>query len=222
MNGSRRLTQPLVRDRRGAPLRPASWDEALDRAASGVRALQLLEEHERDELRRAEVRARGPRLEQHRQLQPHLTCPERRRSGGGVRMGGGTSSYQEIEETDCILLWGSNARETHPIFFHHLLKGVPTRRAPVRHRPAAHPSAEWADVWAGSMSAPTSRSPTRWAARSSPPACSTLTSSPTRRGLREYRAAVEPWTLERGRASPACPAAAIREMAHTYATRRAR
>src|SRR6266446_3267236 len=26
--------------------------------------------------------------------------------------GGGTNSYQEIEETDVILLWGSNARET--------------------------------------------------------------------------------------------------------------
>jgi formate dehydrogenase major subunit len=36
-----RLTQPLVRDRmpNGArgPLRPASWDEALDRAAKGFR-----------------------------------------------------------------------------------------------------------------------------------------------------------------------------------------
>lgn len=37
-----RLTQPLVRDRladgsRG-PLRPASWDEALDRAAAGIGA----------------------------------------------------------------------------------------------------------------------------------------------------------------------------------------
>ena len=30
-----RLTQPLVRD--GGALRPASWDEALDRAASGFR-----------------------------------------------------------------------------------------------------------------------------------------------------------------------------------------
>ena len=37
MNGSARLTQPLVRDRKGAPLRPASWDEALDRAAAGLR-----------------------------------------------------------------------------------------------------------------------------------------------------------------------------------------
>jgi formate dehydrogenase major subunit len=37
--GSRyvRLTEPLVRDGNGA-LRPASWDEALDRAAAGLRS----------------------------------------------------------------------------------------------------------------------------------------------------------------------------------------
>ena len=29
-----------------------------------------------------------------------------------------------MEEADVILLWGSNARETHPIFFHHVLKAV--------------------------------------------------------------------------------------------------
>ncbi len=37
-----RLTQPLVRDRNAdgsrGPLRPASWDEALDRAAAGIGA----------------------------------------------------------------------------------------------------------------------------------------------------------------------------------------
>jgi formate dehydrogenase major subunit len=35
-----RLTTPLVRDgdRRTGTLRPASWDEALDRAAAGLRA----------------------------------------------------------------------------------------------------------------------------------------------------------------------------------------
>ena len=31
-----RITEPLVRD--GGQLRPASWDEALDRAAQGFRA----------------------------------------------------------------------------------------------------------------------------------------------------------------------------------------
>ena len=32
-----RLTQPLVRDTKGSDLRPATWDEALDRAADGFR-----------------------------------------------------------------------------------------------------------------------------------------------------------------------------------------
>ncbi len=35
-----RLTTPLVREARGAPLRPASWDEALDRAADGITRCQ--------------------------------------------------------------------------------------------------------------------------------------------------------------------------------------
>ncbi len=32
-----RLLHPLVRDHRAAPLRRATWDEALDRAAAGFR-----------------------------------------------------------------------------------------------------------------------------------------------------------------------------------------
>lgn len=35
-----RLTQPLMRARKGAPLEPASWDEALDRVATSFRAIQ--------------------------------------------------------------------------------------------------------------------------------------------------------------------------------------
>ncbi len=33
-----RLTTPMVRDSKDAELRPASWDEALDRAAAGLGA----------------------------------------------------------------------------------------------------------------------------------------------------------------------------------------
>jgi len=32
-----RVTEPMVRDSRGAKLRPATWDEALARAAAGFR-----------------------------------------------------------------------------------------------------------------------------------------------------------------------------------------
>ena len=33
-----RLTQPLVRDAKGVELRPATWDEALDRVVAGFTA----------------------------------------------------------------------------------------------------------------------------------------------------------------------------------------
>ncbi len=39
MSSNRRLTVPLVRDHKGGILRPATWDEALDRAASGFKAV---------------------------------------------------------------------------------------------------------------------------------------------------------------------------------------
>src|SRR3954464_13028965 len=59
--------------------------------------------------------------------------------------GGGTSSYREAEETDLIVLWGSNARETHPIFFHHLLRGVRNGARLYAVDPRRSSSAEWAD-----------------------------------------------------------------------------
>ena len=45
-----RLTQPLVRDTRGGELRPATWDEALDRTVAGLRVAL------------ARQRAEGPRV----------------------------------------------------------------------------------------------------------------------------------------------------------------
>jgi len=63
--------------------------------------------------------------------------------------GGGTSSYEEIETTDLILLWGSNARNAHPIFFHHLLKGLRNGARMYAVDPRRSESAQWADVWLG-------------------------------------------------------------------------
>ena len=61
--------------------------------------------------------------------------------------GGGTSSYQEVEETDVIFLWGSNARDTHPIFFHHVLRAVRRGAKLFVVDPRRTPTAEWADGW---------------------------------------------------------------------------
>jgi len=63
--------------------------------------------------------------------------------------GGGTSSYREVEETDTILLWGSNARETHPIFFHHVLKALHRGAKLYVIDPRRTSSAAWANGWLG-------------------------------------------------------------------------
>jgi formate dehydrogenase major subunit len=54
-----------------------------------------------------------------------------------------------VEETDVILLWGSNARETHPIFFHHVLKAVHRGARLYVIDPRRTASAQWADGWLG-------------------------------------------------------------------------
>jgi predicted molibdopterin-dependent oxidoreductase YjgC len=63
--------------------------------------------------------------------------------------GGGTSSYREAEEAELILLWGSNAREAHPIFFHHVLKGLRNGARLIVVDPRRTVSAQWADTWLG-------------------------------------------------------------------------
>jgi predicted molibdopterin-dependent oxidoreductase YjgC len=52
-----------------------------------------------------------------------------------------------VEEADVILLWGSNARETHPIFFHHVLKAIHRGAKLYVVDPRRTSSAEWADGW---------------------------------------------------------------------------
>ena len=54
-----------------------------------------------------------------------------------------------MEETDLVVLWGSNARETHPIFFHHLLRGVHNGARLFAVDPRRTSSAAWADAWLG-------------------------------------------------------------------------
>ena len=47
------------------------------------------------------------------------------------------------------MLWGSNAREAHPIFFHHVLKAVNNGASLMVVDPRRTPSAQWADLWLG-------------------------------------------------------------------------
>ena len=133
--------------------------------------------------------------------------------------GGGTSSYREAEETDVVLLWGSNARETHPIFFHHLLKGVRNGARLYAVDPRRTSSAQWADLWLGldvgtDIALANAMGREIIAAGLANQAFIGRATS----GFEAYRTSVEPWTLERAERVTGVPAAAIRETAHAYAT----
>ena len=133
-------------------------------------------------------------------------------------MGGGTTSYKEMEETDVILLWGSNARETHPIFFHHVLAGIHNGARLYAVDPRRTTSAQWAvrhlPLHVGSD-----------IALANAVAREILAAGLENRsfvehatsGFEAFRDNVEPWTLERAEAVTGVPAESIREMAHAYA-----
>jgi len=132
--------------------------------------------------------------------------------------GGGTSSYADIEQTDVIVLWGSNARSAHPIFFHHVLQGVRNGAKLYVVDPRRTESAQWADLWLG-LDVGTDIALAHTVARE------IIHAGLVRRdfveratsGFAEYAASVEEWTLERGSAVTGVPADAIRELAHAYA-----
>ncbi len=132
--------------------------------------------------------------------------------------GGGTSSYREAEETDVILLWGSNARETHPIFFHHVLKGVHRGARLYVVDPRRTSSAAWADRWLGldvGSDIALANAMAREIIHAGLHNRAFIEHATV--GFEEYAAAVEPFTLAEGERLTGVPAAAIRETAHAYA-----
>jgi predicted molibdopterin-dependent oxidoreductase YjgC len=132
--------------------------------------------------------------------------------------GGGTSSYQEIEDTDLVILWGSNARETHPIFFHHVLKAVHRGAKLYVIDPRRTSSAQWADAWLG-LNVGTDIPLTLAMAREIIHAglANHAFIDRATSGFEEFAAHAEPWTLEAAEAETGVPAEVIRELAHDYA-----
>ena len=133
--------------------------------------------------------------------------------------GGGTSSYQEVEEADVIVLWGSNARETHPIYFHHVLKGVRNGADLYVVDPRRTSSAQWADRWLG-LDVGTDIALAHAVGRE------ILAQGLENRqfiehatsGLGAYREAVQHHTLDFAEKTTGVPKEAIQEFAHAYAT----
>jgi predicted molibdopterin-dependent oxidoreductase YjgC len=132
--------------------------------------------------------------------------------------GGGTSSYEEAEHTDLMLLWGSNARAAHPIFFHHVLKGIHDGMRLIVVDPRRTESAEWGDLWLG-LDVGTDIALSNTMAREiivndlQHRAFIDLATT----GFEDYAASVMDWTLERGAEVTGIPAEVIREVAHAYA-----
>ncbi len=132
--------------------------------------------------------------------------------------GGGTSSYEEIEHTDLIILWGSNAREAHPIFFHHVLKGIHNGARLIVVDPRRTSSAEWADLWLGidvGTDIALSNTMAREIIANDLQHNAFIANGTT--GYEEYGDSVAEWTLERGESVTGVPAEVIREVAHAYA-----
>lgn len=132
--------------------------------------------------------------------------------------GGGTSSYQEIEDADLIIFWGSNAREAHPIFFHHALKAIHKGAKVYAVDPRRTTTAEWADTWLG-LDVGTDVAMGYGIGREIIKAglVNEAFIANATVGFEEFVAACEPWTLEVTSRETGVPAELIREFAHDYA-----
>ncbi|MFC7327133.1 molybdopterin oxidoreductase family protein [Marinactinospora rubrisoli] len=223
-----RLTQPLVRE--DGELRPASWTEALDRAAEGF--ARNVRRHGPDafgmlscaratnEMNYVAQKFARAVIGTNNVDSCNRTChaPSVAGLSAAFGSGGGTSSYQEIEDTDLIILWGGNPRFAHPIFFQHVLKGVHNGARLFVVDPRRTSSAEWADRWLG-LNVGTDIPLAHAIGREIIHAGLTNETFVSRgtSGFEEYRALVEPWTLAAAEAETGVPAEAIRELAHAYA-----
>ena len=159
------------------------------------------------------------RQQQHRQLQPHLT----RSFASSVwrqcsEQVAGQAHTRRSSTPISILLWGSNARAAHPIFFHHVLKGIHNGAKLVVVDPRRTESAEWADLWLGidvGTDIALSNTIAREIIVNDLQHHAFIDGATT--GFEEYRDSVMEWTLERGEAVTGVPAEMIQEVAHAYA-----
>jgi predicted molibdopterin-dependent oxidoreductase YjgC len=132
--------------------------------------------------------------------------------------GGGTSAYSEVEDTDLVLLWGSNARETHPIYFHHVLTGLRRGAGMYVVDPRRTATARWArghlalDVGTDIALAHGMGRAILDAGLENRAFIERATT-----GFDEYVRAVEPWTLEKTAEVTGVDADLIRETALAYA-----
>src|SRR5262245_57711771 len=132
--------------------------------------------------------------------------------------GGGTSSYEELRgSSELIVLWGSNAREAHPIFFHHVLKAMHRGAKLYVVDPRRTPSAQWADLWLGldvGTDIPLANAIAREVIHAGLANDEFIERATT--GYDAFVESVEPWTLAEAARVTGVPAEAIHELAHAW------
>jgi len=117
-----------------------------------------------------------------------------------------------------ILLWGSNARETHPIFFHHLLRGLRRGARLYTVDPRRTSSTQWAHGWLGldvGSDIALANAVGREIIAAGLEHREFIEHATT--GFDAYREMVEPYTLEYAERETGVPGSLIRAMAHAYA-----
>jgi len=123
-----------------------------------------------------------------------------------------------VEETDVIFLWGSNARDAHPIFFHHVLKGIRNGARLFVMDPRRTATAAWADTWLGlkvGSDIALSNAMGRVIIHEGLTSPEFIRRATT--DFEAYKACVEKYTLEYAERETGVPAEAIRETAIVYA-----
>ncbi len=118
-----------------------------------------------------------------------------------------------------MVLWGSNARETHPIYFHHVLQGLNNGMRLFNVDPRRTSTAQWADGWLG-LDVGTDIAMANAIGREIIAAGlenRTFIDRATT-GFDDYVRSVEPYTLERAEEITKVPAALIKQLAHEYAS----
>jgi formate dehydrogenase major subunit len=116
------------------------------------------------------------------------------------------------------VLWGSNARETHPIFFHHLLKGVRRGAKLYAIDPRRTSSAAWAHVWLGiDVGSDIALANAMGREIIAAGLCNHEFIERATSGFEAYRQVVEPYTLARAARITGVAEETIRELAHSYA-----
>lgn len=124
-----------------------------------------------------------------------------------------------METTDLIIMWGSNAREAHPIFFHHVLKGIRNGARMYAVDPRRTSTAQWADVWLGidvGTDIPLANAVGREIITRGLHNQEFIGAATT--GFDQYAESVESYTLERAEGLTGVPGDVIRQLAYDYAT----